>query len=60
VLVILLRVEKTGGSVLDIIYICEHNISVVTNNKKTPTGKGCLENSLFAAFDMFFLTCCVT
>jgi hypothetical protein len=56
----LLRVEKTGGSVLGIICLCAHNLSVVTNNKENPTGKGCIENTLVAAFDMFFLTCCVT
>jgi len=48
----LLRVEKTGGSVLDIICLCAHNLSVVTN-KENSTGKGCTENTLVAAFDTF-------
>jgi hypothetical protein len=42
----LLRVEKTGGPVLDIICLCEHNLSVVANNQENPTGKGCVENCL--------------
>jgi hypothetical protein len=32
----LLRVEKTGGSVLDIICLFEHNFSVVTNKQGKP------------------------